>query len=133
MAKEDKNAVDNRTKNIKNAQDRKDYAIAFYNATNNAIEMVKAGGSLDLGKDIAKHNIVQWRDWFLEQHAEYRAKVTDQIGATYNTGTAIEKMEATNTKEELQKVWISFTQDERQDPEIHAKCQQLIEKYETIQ
>lgn len=127
MAKENN---DQKVKQIKNAQDRKDFAIAFYNATNNAIEMVKTSG---FQTDVhAKNLIIEWREWFLEQHLEYRANVTEKIGATYNVTTAVEKLEITTNKEDLRKAWLSLSQDERQDPEIHAKCQELIQKYETV-
>ena len=41
MAKQQPND-DAKLKSIRTAQDRKDFAIAFYNATNNAIELVKS-------------------------------------------------------------------------------------------
>lgn len=130
MAKENN---DQKVKQIKNAQDRKDFAIAFYNATNNAIEMVKSGVYFTDKSGSPQDRIVEWREWFLEQHLEYRANVTEKIGATYNVTTAVEKLEITTNKEDLRKAWLSLSQDERQDPEIHAKCQELIQKYETIQ
>ncbi len=129
-----KNDNDQKVKQIKNAQDRKDFAIAFYNATNNAIEIVKANRGFEISTpEQVQKDIEFWRNWFLEQHMEYREKVTEKIGATYNVTTAIEKLEVTTSKEELRKAWLSLSQDERQDAEIHAKCQELIEKYETIQ
>lgn len=122
---------DQKVKQIKNAQDRKDFAIAFYNATNNAIEMLKT--DQPTSPDDMKRKITEWRDWFLEQHLDYRAKVTEKIGANYNVGTAIERLEKTTSRDELKKEWLSLSQDERQDPEIAKKCQELVEKYETIQ
>lgn len=131
MAKENN---DQKVKQIKNAQDRKDFAIAFYNATNNAIEIVKGERSFEISTpEQIQSQIIKWRDWFLEQHTEYRAKVTEKIGANYNVGTAIEKLENTTNKTDLKKEWLSLSQDERQDPEIAKKCQELVEKYETIQ
>jgi hypothetical protein len=121
---------DLKVKQIKNAQDRKDFAIAFYNATNNAIEMVKHEGVTSVSNE---ERIIKWRDWFLEQHLDYRAKVTEKIGANYNVGTAIERLEKATSRDELKKEWLSLSQDERQDPEIAKKCQELVEKYETIQ
>lgn len=120
---------ESRLKGIKTAQDRKDYSIAFFNATNSAIEIIKVDQPTS-PEDI-KSKIMFWREWFLEQHGEYRALVTEKIGAFYNVGTAIQKMESTTTQEELKKVWLSFSQDERQDPEVYAKCMELIKKYET--
>lgn len=134
MSNKDTPKDDAKTRNIKNAQDRKDYSIAFYNATNSAIELVKVAHAIgeQLTPEIVKARIVEWREWFLDEHGKYRATVTDNIGATYNIGTAIDRMTATKTKEELQKVWLGLTQDERQDPEIHAKCMSLISQYETV-
>jgi len=140
MAKEND---DNRLKSIKNAQDRKDFAIAYFNATNNAIEILKDNLNIDIQKYDGYYNqdafeqkkkaIAYWRDWFLEEHLKYRALVTEKIGATYNPKDAIGKLEATTTLEQLETVWLSFTQDERLDTEIAKKCQELKTKYETIQ
>jgi hypothetical protein len=125
---------DNRLKGIKNAQDRKDFAIAYFNATNNAIEIAKAEGAINENQLVEhmKEKIVFWRDWFLAEHLKYRALVTEKIGATYNPKNAIEKLEATANVEQLEEVWLSFTQDERLDTEIAKKCQELKTKYETI-
>lgn len=129
-----KNDNDQKVKQIKNAQDRKDFAIAFYNATNNAIEIVKANRGFEISTpEQVQEQIEYWRNWFLEQHLDYRAKVTEKIGANYNVGTAIERLEKATSRDELKKEWLSLSQDERQDPEIAKKCQELVEKYETIQ
>lgn len=122
---------DPKLKGIKTAQDRKDFSIAFYNATNNAIELAKVMFPDMEGVD-AKAFIVEWRDSFLEQHLEYRAKVTDKIGASYDVNTALEKLEQAKDVKELQNIWISLTEDERRDKVINKKCQELKEKYETI-
>lgn len=123
---------DNRLKGIKNAQDRKDYSIAFFNATNSAIALITP--LIDRGTDVNayKENIIELRDWFLEEHGKYRAIVTDKIGASYDVKDALGKLEATKTKEELEEVWRSFTQDERLDNELRAKCQELKKSYENI-
>lgn len=122
---------DSRLKGIKNAQDRKDYSIAFFNSTNSAIEMLKIDQPTS-PEDI-KNKLVLWREWFLSQHGEYRALVTDQIGASYDPKDHIAKLEATKSLEELSVTWRSFTQDVRQNSDLVKKCQELKEKYENIQ
>lgn len=126
----EKKGDDTRTKSIKTAQDRKDFAIAFYNATNNAIEMVKLQTATTT--EDAQEKIVKWRDWFLSEHAKYREEVTEKIGAVVQVGTAKDKLKATKNVAELQKAWLTLTQDERQDPDVYRLCQELKEKYESI-
>lgn len=132
-----KNNENEKTKIIKNLQDRKDVAIAYFNATNNAIEMVKLlsqkADDLNAWHRATKKEIKYWQKFFLKQHGEYRNSVTEKIGAKLQVGTAIEKLKATKTIEELKSAWVSLTQDERQDPEISEVCKSLKEKYETIQ
>jgi len=133
MAKQQPND-DAKLKSIRTAQDRKDFAIAFYNATNNAIELVKSLKEmfpLESDEDI-KDQIIHWRDWFLGQHLEYRAKVTEKIGANYDVVTSIQRLEQAKDVNELADIWISLTEDERRDEVINKKCQELKEKYETI-
>lgn len=125
-----KNNDDTKLKSIKTAQDRKDFAIAFYNATNNAIEMIKLNHPKTY--EDAQEQIIIWRDWFLEQHLEYRAKVTEKIGASYDPKDAIEKLDNTKDLKELEQVWRMLSEDERRDEIIHKRCQELKEKYETI-
>lgn len=121
---------DTKLKGIKTAQDRKDFAIAFYNATNNAIEMVKLQTATS--NEDAQAKIVQWRDWFLEQHLEYRAKVTEKIGASYDPKDALDRLKNTKNLKELEEVWRMLSEDERRDEIIHKECQELKDKYETI-
>ncbi len=139
---------DKRLKGIKSMQDRKDYAIAFYNSTNSAIEMLKMlNKDGELAEEDMQFVLTTWRDWFLEEHAKYRALVTEKVGVRtsdesrchknprkklYNAGEAIKRLENTTNAEELQQVWKSFSQDERIDKQIHAKCVELKNKYENI-
>ena len=125
---------DTRLKGIKNAQDRKDFAIAYFNATNNAIELVKSmrGFEISTEEQIQKQ-IATWREWFLVQHLEYRALVTEKIGASYDPKEHVEKLKASKTIEELEKTWNSFTQDVRMDNELRKVCQELKNGYENIQ
>ena len=48
---------------------RKVFSIAFFNATNAAIEIEKSNPSGN--DDDARKNISKWRDWFLDQHVRY--------------------------------------------------------------
>jgi len=62
-----------RTADIKEAQDRKETSIAFFNATNAAIEMIKVRGLVDVGdKEEVKAEIKLWRDWFIAEHDAYK-------------------------------------------------------------
>ncbi len=65
--------MDKKAENIEKAQERKNDSIAFFNATNSAIEMVKQfhGDTSDIQSDI-KH----WRDWFLSEWHKYESDPT---------------------------------------------------------
>lgn len=124
---------DTKLKGIKTAQDRKDFAIAFYNATNNAIELVKSTVVFEITKpEEIQKDIEYWRDWFLAQHLEYRAKVTEKIGASYDPKDALDRLKNTKNLKELEEVWRMLSEDERRDEIIHKECQELKDKYETI-
>lgn len=129
-------------KNLKDAQYRKGMSIAFFNATNAAIELYKAtievatknlslkevsGVMID---EKARKFIVDWRDWFLVEHAEYYGKVISNIGANYNSEKSIEKLQNTASLDELRQAWIDLSEDERRDGSIIAKLSELKKKYE---
>jgi hypothetical protein len=59
-----------RTADIKEAQDRKETSIAFFNATNAAIELLKAQSIV--GEKETKDFIRNWRLWFLAEHEAYK-------------------------------------------------------------
>lgn len=109
---------------IKDAQYRKGLSIAFFNATNSAIELMKATGS------VSKEKFLQWRDWLLEEHADYYAKTISRIGL-YNVKESLEKLKTVKNLEELKLAWLSFSQDERQDEQIVKVKNELKQKYET--
>jgi len=116
---------------LKNAQYRKGLSIAFFNATNNAIEIIK----LELENELANGNedslsdrIKDWRDWLLEEHKNYYAEVIAKIGVTYNSKETIEKLKTAKTVEELKSMWISLSEDERRDGDIIKEVNKL--KYE---
>lgn len=110
---------------IKNAQYRKNLSIAFFNATNSAIELVKT----DYIKDTdLKKFIVDWRDWFLEEHKKYYAETIANIGGNYNTTNTIAKLGTAKNVEELKTIWLNLSEDERRDPEIFKATQDLKNK-----
>ena len=126
---------DSKLKGIKNAQDRKDFAIAYFNATNNAIQMFQQQ-SYDVNKvgdEYAEKFIVKWRDWFLKEHLSYRARVTEKVGASYNPSSVLEAIEATKNIDELKMLFLGLTQDERSDKDVNLSFQKKKLEHETIQ
>lgn len=109
---------------IQNAQYRKSLSIAFFNATNAAIEIVKNEDNPD-----KKEAIKKWRDWFLEEHKNYYAVVIANIGQNFDVSESIEKLEAAKTSEELQGVWRLLSEDERRNSDIIAEAQKLKKLY----
>lgn len=111
---------------MSNAQFKKSLSIAFFNATNCAITLCS---HMELNDETLKR-ITEIRDFFLEEHKVYYAKVIANIGQNYSTEESIKKLDATKTLDELKKVWINFSEDERQDLFIRAKTQELKAQYE---
>src|SRR3990167_3922547 len=97
---------------IQNAQYRKSLSIAFFNATNAAIEMCKG---LNIHEEKTKEKIIEVRDWFLEEHKNYETK------------ESIAKLKEVKTLEDLQTAWRLLSEDERRDGEI-IKVAQLLKK-----
>lgn len=64
-----------RSADIKEAQDRKETSIAFFNATNAAIALVSADKDITEMETQKKH-IRMWRDWFLAEHDNYKGHKT---------------------------------------------------------
>ena len=124
----------NNEKIIKDAQYRKGLSIAFFNATNAAIEIVKKEIEIDkpsrLNLSNVKDSLVFWRNWLLEEHKNYYATVIANIGSNYNAKETIKKLESTKTKEELLAVWQSISEDERRDGEIIKATNKLKKSYE---
>lgn len=107
---------------IKNAQYRKNLSIAFFNATNSAIELVKT----DYIKDTdLKKFITDWRDWFLEEHKKYYAENIANVGLNYDVKETIKKLESAKTVDQLRDVWLSLSEDERGNQEIIDRTQAL--------
>ena len=113
---------------IKDAQYRKGLSIAFFNATNAAVEFAKINGLA--GVLDPKKFIAEWRDWFLEEHKTYYATVIANVGVNYKAEDSIAKLKATTTLNELKTAWVSLSADERKDKEIIKVAQELKAKYE---
>lgn len=119
---------------IKDAQYRKGLSIAFFNATNGAIEMVKLEGmGTNLLKEDSKLNPLEiriqlWRNWLLEEHKKYYAEVIANIGVNYRAEESIAKLQEAKTLEDLNTVWRLFSADERRDGEIIKVAQDLKKK-----
>lgn len=119
----------NNDKVIKDAQYRKGLSIAFFNATNAAIQLYTTIHNDGCTQYETRQFIKETRDWFLEEYKNYYANVIAQVGTSYNAKESIEKLQATNTKDELNSVWISLSADERKDGDIRKVASELNQKY----
>lgn len=117
----------NNDKLIRDAQYRKGLSIAFFNATNAAIEFAKINGMT--GVMDPKKFITEWRDFFIEEHKNYYMTAIASIGVAYNATESIAKLNETKTLEDLQNVWRNLSADERKDEEISRVAQQLRKTY----
>lgn len=113
---------------LKDAQYRKGLSIAFFNATNNAINLVPHLTPMKDEKDILK-KVSEIRDWLLEEHKTYYAEVVANVGVNYSAEESIKKLKGTKTLEQLQEAWRLLSEDERRDGEIIKVAQQLKKKY----
>lgn len=109
---------------LKDAQYRKSLSIAFFNATNAAIEMCK-GMNIHEKETLAK--IIELRDFFLEEHKNYHASVIAKIGAPYKAEVAVELLNASQNLEHLKNIWQSLSEDERRDPLV-IKAKDVMKK-----
>jgi len=133
---------------LKDAQYRKGLGIAWFNATNSAIEMVKiehlmgkfdskikvsnkqkVGKKIKLEKITTEERIEYWRKKFLDDHKDYYANVIAQIGTAYNPVDAITRLKDTKTLEALLIVWRSLSEDERHDDAVLKVAQEERVKY----
>ena len=110
---------------IQNAQYRKSLSIAFFNATNAAIEMCKG---LNISEEKTKEKIIEVRNWLLEEHKNYYASVIANAGQNYKVEESIAKLKTAKTLEDLQMVWRLLSEDERRDGEIQKVAQELKKK-----
>jgi len=113
---------------IKDAQFRKGLSIAFFNATNNATQIIELEKKGLVGEKL-KEEIVSWRNWLLEEHKNYYATVIANIGQNYKAEDSIKKLQNTKTLEELNIAWLSLSEDERRDGEIRKVAGQERKKY----
>jgi len=116
---------------IKDAQYRKGLSIAFFNATNNAIELVKnSQGGIDGSIEDRKQAVAMYRDWLLDEHKKYYAEVIAKVGPHFSVEDTIAKLKATTDLNSLAAVWRAISADERAHPEVLAAKDELKDKYE---
>lgn len=128
---------------MKNAQYRKGLGIAWFNATNSAIEMVKLEGlKTNIFKTDKKGKkkvekikpmevrIALWRNLFLEEHKDYYAKVIANVGQMYDSSKAIEVLKKATDLASLKLIWMTLSEDERHDGEIRKVVKEIKSKFE---
>lgn len=111
---------------LKNAQFRKGLSISYFNSINSAIALVAAmpiGSKVDI---LAQ--VLEYRDFFLEEHKNYYATVIASVGTPYDVPGAIEQMEYTKTIDELKQVWLGLSEGQRRDGEV-LKAKNKIKKH----
>lgn len=125
--KADTSLIQAKAKSIREAQDVKDLKIAFFNATNSAIALITAPRvTLEtLTVDETKAKIVEWREWFLEEHKQHNLRMQEQTGATVQVGDALTKLKAVNNIVDLRALWATFTQDERNIQAVKDEANRL--------
>lgn len=118
---------------IKDAQYRKGLSIAFFNATNAAIALVS---SHHFDKQSDSKSLVlrvcEIRDYFLNEHKEYYSTVIANVGSNFNASETIARMNNTKNMKELKSLWLSLSEDERNDESILKVKELLKKKYEKI-
>ena len=67
-------AQEKKAEYISQAQDKKELSIAYFNATNRAIEMFKTQKEGIVYDADAEVSIAKWRTWFLQEWAKWDAK-----------------------------------------------------------
>ena len=112
---------------IKDAQYRKGLSIAFFNATNAAIEMCKG---MNINEEATKSKIIEVRDWLLAEHRNYYATVISNIGLNFKVEDSIAKLKTAKTLDELRVAWVALSEDERQNEEIINFAKELKKHYE---
>jgi hypothetical protein len=117
---------------LKDAQYRKGLSIAFFNATNAAIELTKVCLSIadQKNKTKVKKFIKDTREWFLEEHKTYYGTVIANVGANYDVKTTIGRLESATDMDSLKNIFLSLSEDERRDGEVIKKVAELKKKYE---
>jgi len=113
---------------MREAQYRKSRGIAWFNATNSAIEMVKFMSITD--RERVKELIIFWRNWFISEYTQDYAENIANHGMTYNPESSITKLQSTTSLPELMKAWVELSEDERQNVDIVKVKNELKKKYE---
>ena len=112
---------------IKDAQYRKGLSIAFFNATNNATQIVELIHKSDerFQIDTIKTEISYWRDWLLKEHENYYRDVISSIGKPYDSKKTIENLKKATSAEELKKMFMMMSADEKRDGDIRKVVAEL--------
>jgi hypothetical protein len=85
--------MEKKAENIREAQERKEDSIAFFNATNSAVSIVlglieiKSKQKGSLGEDVSEYpdpaiirkSIVDYRNWFLREYDDFKNPPEDQL------------------------------------------------------
>lgn len=116
---------------IRDAQFRKGLSIAFFNATNSAITLVSTDKEYYTEEELKK-KIIDWRDFFLAEHENYYAKTISPIGLLYDKQETIKLIESATGMEDLKDIWLSISQDERNDVDIIKIKDEIKKKYENL-
>lgn len=122
--------MDKHEKIIRDAQYRKGLSIAFFNATNNATEIVKLRETKSLTNEEIQDQIKFWRDWLLDEHKGYYAENIASVGKIYETQDVLKRLNEVKDYEGLRSIWVTLTEDQRRDGDIKNKVKEIKEKYE---
>ena len=117
---------------IRDAQFRKGLSIAFFNATNSAITLVSTDKEY-YSQDELKEKIISWRDFFLQEHLDYYSRVISPVGTIlFDKNKTIERVQNATDMENLKMIWISLSEDERNDVDIIKAKDEVKNKYAKI-
>lgn len=114
---------------IKDAQYRKGLSIAFFNATNAAIELVRER-QLSQSKEDTLKLVTEIRNFFLEEHKTYYANVIAKVGTNFKPEVTKAKLSKAVSLDSLKSIWQSLSEDERRNEEIKKFTQTLKKNYE---
>lgn len=114
---------------IRDAQFRKGLSISYFNALNNAIQLVTANGVRFASEQELLDKVDKYQQIFIEKHNEYYARVIASVGVHFDTKKTIARLKACTTQGELKMVWISLSEDERQDKAIQEVAYALRESF----
>ena len=123
------------TENNKAASDgqfKKQMGIAYSNANNAAIELMKAEPKLfGFGIPQMMGNLKEIRTYMLDDYMEWYNNVISKVGSNFKPEDTIKRLETASSSQELKSIWFSLSEDERLNPEIVKATKKLKEKYET--